>query len=190
MAYPVIFDVETQKLFQEVGGRTDKLKVSVVGVYNYADNSYKSYFEKDLPRLFKIFENSSLLIGFNSNKFDVEVLQPYYIGDLMKFPRLDLLEQVQEYLGRRIALDDLVKGTLNIRKQGHGLLAVNYFREGKFSELSNYCLSDVRLTKELYEYGKKNNIVYYLGPSGKMPIKVNWNQVKGTKVSLNLSLGI
>ncbi len=58
MSKPIIFDVETQKVFQEVGGRTDKLKVSVVGVYNYENNSFKPYFERELPHLFKLFENA------------------------------------------------------------------------------------------------------------------------------------
>lgn len=190
MASPIVFDVETQKVFGEVRGRTDKLKVSVVGVYNYESNSFKAYFEKELPALFKLFENASVLIGFNSNKFDLEVLKPYYVGDLIRFPRLDLMEDIQNYLGRRIALDDLTKATLNVRKQGHGFMAVNFYREGKLTQLAQYCLSDVKLTRDLYEYGKKHGVVYYLGPGGKIAIKVNWNQAKKTSGSLNLSLGI
>lgn len=187
MAKPIVFDVETQKIFQEVGGKIDKLRVSVVGVYNYEDNSYKSYFEKDLPKLFPLFEKTSLLIGFNNRKFDIEVLRPYYVGDLTKFPILDLLDGVQESLGKRIALDDLVKGTLGRRKEGHGFLAINYFREGKFAELAKYCLSDVRLTKELYEYGKENGRVYYFGPYGKVEILVNWEVQQDTN-DVNLTL--
>lgn len=189
MASPIVFDVETQKVFQEVDGETDKLRVSVVGIYNYEDNSYKSYFEKDLPKLFPLFEKASLLIGFNIKKFDLEVLKPYYVGNLTKFPALDLMDGVQKSLGKRIALDDLVKGTLNQRKEGHGFLAINYFREGRFDKLAKYCLSDVRLTKELYEYGRKNKRVYYFGPYGKVEIKVNW-EVKQESNDINLTLPI
>lgn len=189
MGYPIIFDVETQKSFQEVNGRVDKLGVSVVGTYSYQDHSYKVYFEKDLGELFQLFEKASLLIGFNIKKFDLEVLKPYYVGSFSRFAVLDLIEQVQEVLGRRVALDDLVRGTLGKRKQGHGFLAINYFREGKFSELAKYCLSDVRLTKELYEFGKKEGKVYYLGPYSKVEVKVNWNV--GRKVGqVNLTLPI
>ena len=189
MSYPIVFDVETQKIFQEVGGKTEKLGVSVVGVFNYTDNSYTSFFEKDLSKLFQLFEKSSFLIGFNIKKFDLEVLKPYYVGQINKFPVLDLCEDVYRSLGKRIALDDLVKGTLNQRKEGHGLLAVNYFREGKLKELATYCLSDVRLTKELYEYGKKNNKVYYFGPFGKVEIKINWDR-KQDSSEVNLTLPI
>lgn len=189
MAYPIVFDVETQKVFQEVDNKVEKLKVSVVGAYNYADDSFHSFFEKDLPKLFQLFEKASVLIGFNIRKFDLEVLKPYYVGDLSKFPILDLMDGIQQSLGRRIALDDLVKGTLNQRKEGHGFLAVNYFREGKFEELAKYCISDVRLTRDLYEYGKKNNKVYFFGPYGKVEIKIDWeNNLQTSRVNLTLPI--
>lgn len=189
MTSPIVFDVETQRIFQEVNNEIDKLGVSVVGVYDYADGTFKTFFEKDLPQLFQLFENASILIGFNSNKFDLEVLKPYYVGNLAKFPTLDLLEEVQKSLGKRIALDDLVKGTLGRRKEGHGFLAINYFREGKFAELAKYCQSDVRLTRDLYEYGKKYGKVYYFGPYGKVEIKVNWRDIKVTS-NVHLTLPI
>lgn len=189
MSSPIIFDVETQRVFHEVDNKVDKLGVSIVGVFDYADGLFKTYFEEDLPKLFQLFEKASLLIGFNIKKFDLEVLKPYYVGNLTKFPALDLLEEVGKRLGKRIALDDLAKGTLNLRKKGHGFLAINYFREGKLSELAQYCLSDVRLTKELYEYGKKHGKVYYFGPYGKVEIKVNWRIVeKEEKINLTLPL--
>ena len=189
MASPIVFDVETQRIFQEVNNETDKLGVSVVGVYDYADGSFKTFFEKDLPQLFQLFEKASILIGFNSKKFDLEVLKHYYVGDLTKFRSLDLLEEVHKSLGKRIALDDLVKGTLGKRKEGHGFLAINYFREGKFAELAKYCQSDVRLTRDLYEYGKKYGKVYYFGPYGKVEIKVNWRDMEVVG-DVNLTLPI
>lgn len=191
MGKPIVFDVETQKIFQEVGGKTDQLRISVVGVYDFTTDSYHSFFENELPKMFSFFEKASQLIGFNINKFDLEVLKPYYVGNVYKFPTFDILEEVQKSLGRRIALDDLLKATLNVRKEGHGLKAVNYFKEGKFKELTDYCLSDVRLTKELYEYILKNNKAYYLGPYGKVEITLNINkQQKKSTDGVNLTLGI
>lgn len=172
MSNPIIFDVETQKTFQEVGGRVDKLGVSVVGVYDYANDKYLYFLEKDLNKLFKLFEQASYLIGYNNKKFDIEVLKPYYVGDISKFQHLDILEEIQKSLGHRIALDDVVKGTLEKRKEGHGLQAINLYNEGKIKELIDYCLSDVRLTKEVYEYARVYKKLYYLGPSGKIEIKM------------------
>lgn len=85
MTQPLVFDVETQHSFQETQGDIKKLKVAVVGVYNYKDNKYETYFENQLPELFCLFEQASYLIGFNINKFDLPVLSPYYIGDIFQF---------------------------------------------------------------------------------------------------------
>ncbi len=189
MTKPVILDLETQKIFQEVAGKVDKLGISVVGLYNYADDSYKAYFEKDLPGLFPILETASLIIGFNIVRFDLEVLKPYYVGDITKFNTLDLLEEIKKVLGKRIALEELVKETLKAKKEGHGLMAVNYYKEGKLDLLKKYCLSDVRLTKELYEYGKNYGKVFYQGPYGRVEIKTDWGR-KLQKNELNLTLPI
>ena len=37
-----------------------------------------------------------------------------------------------------------------------GLSAVKWWREGKIEEVKQYCLDDVRITKELYDYAMKN----------------------------------
>lgn len=192
MSKPILFDVETQKVFHEVGGKTDQLKVSVVALYDFSTDSYHTFFETELPKMFSMFEKASSLIGFNINKFDLEVLKPYYVGNLSKFHTIDILEKIQKSLGRRIALDDLLKATLNVRKQGHGLMAVNYYKEGKLKELAEYCLSDVRLTKQLYDYIVVNKKAYYFGPYGKVEIRLDLNPSSKplSKSGVNLTLGI
>ncbi len=190
MASPLIFDIETQQLFQEVAGRKEKLKVSVVGVYSYQTDSYTHFSEKELPGLFTMFENASHIIGFNINYFDLVVLKPYYIGNLQKFSRLDLMDEIQINAGRRIALDDLTQATLNKRKEGHGIMAVDYYRSGNFKKLIEYCLADVRLTKELYEYGQKHGKVFYQGSNGKIGIPVNWKLESNLGKDISLTLPI
>ena len=65
---PIVLDIETQNLFTEVGYDHKKLKVSVVGIYDYATGTYETYLEKDLGLLFKKLEHTSQIIGFNINK--------------------------------------------------------------------------------------------------------------------------
>ena len=48
MAHPIVIDIETQYLFQEVGYDHRKLKVSVVGTYDYAKDLYRAYTENEL----------------------------------------------------------------------------------------------------------------------------------------------
>ena len=190
MAAPVVIDVETQNSFRDVGGyEPGKLKISVAGMYDYETDKYSAFEERELPKLFPYLENASTIIGFNIVDFDLPVINPYYVGQLNKFPTLDLLKYVEKSLGFRIALDDLVRETLGAHKTGHGLLAIEYFRNGEMQKLKDYCLSDVRLTKELYEYGKKHGKVFYKGPAGRQEIQIAWNEIpRAVSSGVNLTL--
>jgi DEAD/DEAH box helicase domain-containing protein len=172
---PVILDVETKYTFRDFNDPR-KLGISIAVLYDYADNQPKTFFEKDLGKLFSILENTSYVIGYNVKSFDMNVLQGYYPGNIEHFTVFDMLDDIREKIGRRLALNDLVSATLNKKKSGHGLMAIDYFKEGKFEELKNYCTDDVMYTKELFEYGVRNGVVSYLDDKGKVDIKVNWKK--------------
>ncbi|MBI3443714.1 ribonuclease H-like domain-containing protein [Candidatus Woesebacteria bacterium] len=176
MSSPIVLDLETKYSFQDVNHDLKKLGVSVVGTYSYADERYQCFREDDFPRLFQLLESASLIVGFNIKKFDFLVLSPYYLGNINKLPTLDLLESIDETLGFRVSLDDLARETLGERKNGHGFLAIEYFRSGEWDKLLEYCLHDVRLTQRLYEYGRDNGQVFFKSPYGRRAIKVAWNQ--------------
>jgi DEAD/DEAH box helicase domain-containing protein len=189
MMQPVVIDVETQYTFREVGGFIpQKLKVSVACLYDYQTDKYLAFTEKELPQFFKYLENSSLIIGFNQISFDLPVLSAYYLGDIKKFPTLDLLNHVEKSLGFRISLDDLVRETLGAKKTGHGLLAIEYFRSGDMEKLKKYCLSDVELTRKLFEYGKQHGEVYYKNASGRRKIAVDWKNLNSKSSQINLTM--
>ena len=75
----IVFDIETQHSFDEVGGRDrfDKLGISVLGAYIYGDNTYVTYEEHEIPKFEKLLSSAGTLIGFNIHHFDLPVLQPY-----------------------------------------------------------------------------------------------------------------
>lgn len=176
MTQPVVLDLETQHSFREVGGyEPKKLKISLAGLYDYASDKYISFTESELNKLFPYLENASSIIGFNIVDFDLPVLAPYYVGNVAKFTTNDLLVHVQKSLGFRISLDDLAKETLGTQKNGHGLMAIEYFRAGEIDKLREYCLSDVKITKQLYEYGKQHGKVYYKSASGRTEIPISWS---------------
>lgn len=184
----LVIDIETQHKFQEVNHDLAKLKVSVVGVYDYSTDKYRIYREEELNELFKIMEHSQKIIGYNINKFDLPVLAPYYLGNVKQFPTLDILELVDQSLGYRVALNDLAQATLSIKKSGHGLLAINYFREGDWESLEKYCLDDVKITKMLYEYILKNGKVLFRSANGIKEIKINLPLKEEKSKSVSLSL--
>ncbi len=185
---PIILDLETQNSFQDVGNDLKKLKVSVVGIYEYATNQYLTFREEEFPQLFPKLEKASMLVGFNINKFDLPVLAPYYVGKMEQFHTLDMLEEVEKVLGFRVSLDNLAQATLNLKKSGHGLKAIEFYRNNEWEKLISYCLDDVRITRELYEYGLKNNEIYFNDFRGKKAVKVNFEKEVSSESSVSLSL--
>ncbi len=173
--YPLVFDLETKYTFRQYKDPA-KLGVSVVAIYDYKDNQEKVFFESEINRLFPILEHSSYIIGFNIKSFDLPVLQAYYPGRVEKLSTFDIMDDVREKIGRRLALNDLIFATLGKKKTGHGLMAINHYREKKWDELKKYCLDDVDLTRELFQYGVDKEEIFYLNAKGKVTLKVNWKK--------------
>lgn len=182
MAERLVLDLETQKEFNEVEGRKPELLgVSLVGVYSYEADRYDAYLEADLgaklgPRL----QAAELLIGFNIRRFDLPVLQPYLPFSVTTLPVLDIMEEVVKNLGHRLSLESLAQATLGRGKSGSGLDALKWFKEGKFDLIAKYCLDDVKLTKELYDYGKAHGRLFATSKFGgdKLQIPVFWPERK------------
>jgi len=164
MGDTIVFDLETQKSFDEVGGRENfhLLRVSVLGLYSYEAQAFQTYTEWEIPSLLPRLESAQLVIGFNIKRFDYAVLEPYYKRPLTHLRTLDIMEEVTKTLGHRLSLESLATATLNKKKLGSGLDAIQYFRTGQMDKLKEYCLEDVRLTRDLYEYGKRyGKLLYY-----------------------------
>lgn len=185
---PIVLDLETQFSLQEVGNDLRKLKVSVAGIYEYATNQYLAFREEEFAQLFSKLEKASAIVGFNINKFDLPVLAPYYLGKISQFFTLDMLEIVEKSLGFRVSLDSLAKETLGLKKSGSGFMAIDYFRNGQWEKLINYCLEDVKITRELYEYGLKNGKLFFNDFRGKKEIKINFEKDTSDESTISLSL--
>ena len=158
----VVFDIETKNIFQDVG-RADPvlLDISVVCIYDYETDQYLSFLEGDFPKLWPYLEKADVLIGYNSDHFDIPLLNKYYPGDLTKIKSIDLMAEIKKSLGRRIGLGAVAEATLGYGKSGNGLEAVTWWKEGKIDEIIKYCIADVKVTKELYEYMKKSKNIRY-----------------------------
>ena len=159
----LVLDLETQNTFDEVGRQNiHKLKVSVVGTYDYQNHNYQSYEENEIHKLEERLKSVDLLIGFNVRRFDLVVLQPYLFSSVDSFPVLDLLEEIEKVRGHRVSLQSVAQATIDVTKTGQGLDAVGLYRRGQMEQLKSYCLNDVKLTKDIYEYGKTNGRVYFI----------------------------
>ncbi len=173
--FPVVLDLETKHTFREFS-EAKQLGISVVAVYDYATEKGQVFTEKELNQLYPILENASYIVGYNSRTFDLPVLQAYYPGNIENFSQFDILDDIKAKIGKRVGLNDVAFATLNEKKTGHGLMAIDYYKEGKWDELKKYCLDDVLVTKKLFDYGIEKGEIYYLNEVGKVPIKVDWKK--------------
>lgn len=185
----VFFDIETKKLFDQIPDREriSDLGVSIVSVYRRVVDGYmrevegemKSFWEKDLPQMWPWFEGADRIIGFNSVRFDVPVLAPFYHRDLHKLPHFDVLDKVREKLGFRVKLDNLAEHTLGKQKTADGLMAVEWWNKGDEQSLANlkkYCEMDVEVTKGVYDAGLN---------AGRLKYKDQWSELKEFEVDFS-----
>lgn len=174
----VFFDLETQNLFDDVGGRdnVDKLKVACAVTYSTEKNDFTIYWEQDVPALLQELKSATKVIGFNLQHFDYKVLQPYSQQiRLASIPTLDMLLDLQKNLGFRVSLDSLASASLGAAKTADGIQSVEWFRNGELDKVAEYCKADVDITRRIFEFGRDNGFVFYKSKLGsKLKTPVNW----------------
>ncbi len=154
----IVFDIETRNFFSDVGKNDPTLlDISIVAIHDSETDTYSSYLPEELTKLWPILERADMLIGFNSDHFDIPLLNKYYPGDLSKIKSLDILKEIHNSYGRRMKLDQLAEGTLGKNKIGGGVDAVNWWKAGEIEKIREYCIDDVKITKEIYDYARENN---------------------------------
>jgi len=167
----IFLDVETIKTFDQVGGYyPEKLEVSFVGVIERdgfpeekdVREVRHEFFQDQLPLLWPLLERADIIIGFNLIGFDLPALRPYYNGDIHKLPALDLLEVIKNKCGHRVSLDAVATQTIGSKKIGNGLDAIKYYANGQLKELAMYCMKDVEITRDVYDFGRRYQKVKFL----------------------------
>jgi DEAD/DEAH box helicase domain-containing protein len=173
----VFFDVETQRTFEEVGGRRNirKLGLSAAVTYSTASGSFSHYTEDMVAELVAELRAADLVVGFNVLRFDYEVLRAHTDDPLDEIETVDMLDHIHERLGFRVSLDNLAGATLGAAKSADGLQAVRWYKEGRIQEILDYCQHDVEVTRRLYEYGKQNKHVKFRDRNYReRMVQVNW----------------
>ncbi|MCM0607305.1 MAG: ribonuclease H-like domain-containing protein [Xanthomonadaceae bacterium] len=173
----LVFDIETQKLVDEVGGwdHIDKLGVSVACAYDSKSQEMLTFRENELKNLFRLMEER-LVIGYNIRGFDLPVLGAYGLEykDLDTFDIMYDLHAITR--GPFLKLDSVAQGTLNVGKSADGLLAVQWWKSGEIDKIIEYCLQDVKVTKDVFNYGREKGFVKIQYSEGNIKqVPVNWS---------------
>jgi DEAD/DEAH box helicase domain-containing protein len=177
----VVFDLETKKLADEVGGwkNIHKMGLSLAVIHSQA-GGFMTFTEETVKDLIGQLKQAELIVGYNHVRFDYQVLSAYTSENLRALPNLDMLKEVHNVLGFRLKLQHLAEATLGEGKSGDGLDAVRWFKEGKMDLIEKYCRDDVRVTRDLYRFGLENGYLIYKRKNGQSArIPVNWGSVAG-----------
>jgi DEAD/DEAH box helicase domain-containing protein len=186
----VVFDLETQNTFNDTGSNDPThLDISVACTYDSESNSYTTVTVDEIKKLWPILEQAEVLVGFNSDHFDIPLLNKYYPGDLTKIKSIDLLSAVKDSFGKRIRLDAIAQATVGAKKLGNGLMAIKWWREGNIEAVKQYCKQDVKVTKEIFEYILENKKVLYKDGTKKREIPIDisaWEPHAGHSMTYSL----
>lgn len=138
-----------------------KMGVSVTCVYDYHEDRYRVFCEDNKSEFHALLARDPLCVGFNSIPFDNELLS----ASVWPFPvdsqSYDLLREIwaAQGLGPEfnfkthggVGLDAMCKCNFGTRKSGNGAVAPVLWQQGKRGEVIDYCLNDIRLTKQLFD---------------------------------------
>ncbi len=173
----LVVDLETQNLVQDVGGwgNVDQLKISVACAYDSKTNEMLTFLENEIDQLNALCEQR-LVVGYNIRGFDLIIMQAYGL-DLKGLDVFDIMYDLQTLTRQKyLKLETVAQGTLNAGKSADGLMAVEWWKKGEIDKIIHYCKQDVKVTADIFEYGRKNGLVKLRRAEGNdVEVKVNWN---------------
>lgn len=188
----IVFDIETTDTLPYINEKNvTELDIAIVGVYDSNTDEYTSYTVEELQSFWPLIEATDALVGFNSDTFDIPLLNKYYPGDLTSIKSIDLLKDVHRSLGRRIRLNNLAEATLGEGKSADGLKAIEWWQQGKIDKVREYCLQDVKVTKDIFEYAREHKIIKWKDLNEIKDIKIDtsaWEETDGGAVTQTLGL--
>ncbi|MEK7567909.1 MAG: ribonuclease H-like domain-containing protein [Patescibacteria group bacterium] len=186
----IVFDIETKNSYISGGSFIpEQLDLSIICIYDSQSDEYYSFLEDELHKLWPFIEKTEMLIGYNSDHFDIPLLNKYYNGDLTHIKSLDLLKEIKDSLNRRVSLDQVAEGTLGRKKIASGIQAVKWYQEGNLDSLRKYCLEDVKITKEIYDYALQHQHLKFKEAGKIFDIKLDtstWNKKEDGSMTFSL----
>jgi DEAD/DEAH box helicase domain-containing protein len=173
----LIFDLETQRSAEEVGGwgHIDRMGLALAVVYDRDREAYRTYYEADVDRLLLDLVMAERVVGFNVDRFDLRVLSAYTDQDLSRVRTLDLLAEIHAKLGFRLSLGHLCEVNLGESKAGDGLQSLRWWKDGRIDLIEQYCKKDVDLTRRLFDLGSRQGYLLYRDHADReVRVPVDW----------------
>lgn len=173
----LFLDIETQNNWS--AGESFKIKdlrISYTGVIDGDSGKELDFWEDDTEKLGELLKQADMVVHYNGFTFDMPVIANYVGDDILDVPQIDLMVAAYKAIGFRPKLDMLTNATLGYGKIGKGSDAVVYWEAGELDKLKKYCLQDVRVTMDLYNFGKENGYIKYHDRNGFLKeAKIDWS---------------
>lgn len=156
------FDLETYSPSDLSHIDTSEFRISVAGCYVSWIDEYIAFLEPDMNDFVNLLSSAELVVGYNILGFDLPVLQKYCTFNALDLPVYDLLAGIEKTLGFRLRLDDVCKATFDNDTKTDSYATYKYYhKQGKWFELIDYCMNDVRLTEQLFTKVLNNQPLSY-----------------------------
>ena len=158
----VIFDIETKNTFDDAQSNDPAdLDISVVCLWESTSGEFLSFLEDQFDDMWEYFENAETIVTYNGKHFDIPCLQPHAPFDLSSIHHVDMFEKMRNVTGKKLPLNGIAQATLGIAKSGHGLDAIAWWNAGEIQKIIDYCIQDVKVTKEVFDYAKQHGYLKY-----------------------------
>lgn len=149
----------------------DEMGISVLCLYDYTTNRYRVFDDLNQEDAKSILYNYDYVVGFNTVNFDWKVVKASWSSHGKRASKdFDILREIWISKGLNpdvfnprthggYKLDDVAADTIQMRKSANGELAPIMYQDGRFAELFDYCLEDVRIERTLFEFAVENSYV-------------------------------
>lgn len=170
----------------------DEMGVSVLVIFDYKEMRYRVFDDRNIAEAIEMLWSYDTVVGFNTVGFDWKLLRATYpkliVRDDSERPTIrykfkefgrrsddfDVLREIWISLDLDpdhfapathggYKLDDVAFETIGLRKSGDGAKAPSLYQEGRWSELVDYCIRDVQIEKELFEFTQRYGYVVRRG---------------------------
>jgi len=148
----VVFDLETQRGADEVGGwgNIRAMGLAWAVIYRFPEDEWLDFAERDVEDLVENLKEADVVVGFNQIRFDYEVLRGYSGFDFRRLSSYDIMAEVQRVLGHRLKLGSLASATLGAAKSADGIQSLRWWKSGEVEKVASYCRQDVKVTRDLF----------------------------------------
>lgn len=172
----VVFDCESVRLASEVPGGWNSVHLMGFAcgvIYSVSEDGYMVYDASEIEEFKRRLQRADQIVTFNGT-FDFtlvwelpskQVPKEYLSRHCDLYRRVCVASNRNPNLGHKgFGLGALCERTIGRGKIEDGANAPQLFREGKLARLHSYCLSDVKLTRDLWRHIETHGFV--VGPKG------------------------